>query len=144
MKYVFVLTASLASLFLLSTPVLSQNSASWQGTYKMQTWRHDLGRPALNKYKDSRVQSGKCLQEFEFKSGGKGSFKGSDCKSWTFQWQSKGRGSHEWITGVIPCERLEVKYDAGSSEFVCVDDAGVTRAGADRFGQAWAYTKKEI
>lgn len=111
----------------------------------MQKWRHDLGRPALYSYAETLAQSGQCLEEFVFQAAGTGSFKGSDCKSWAFKWQSKGRGTHEWISGVIPCEKLEVQYDAGSSkDYVCVDDSGVARAGSDRFGQTWAYTKKEL
>jgi hypothetical protein len=145
MKNFAVLSLTLVSTLSMSFPVLSQELVAIEGTYQLQKWRHDLGRPALYTYAESSTQSGKCLAKFTFSSNGSGSFTNSNCKDWPFQWVSKGQGSHEWITGVKDCEKLELRYAAGgNNDLVCVDKAGIARTGSDRFGQPLAYTKTEI
>lgn len=145
MKIFTAITLVFVLLCSMSLPVFSQDNAYIQGTYKLQEWRHDLGRPALYSYSETAALGKKCHSEFIFTSNNRGSFKGSNCKSWDFQWSAKGASDHEWISGVIACEKLELKYDVGgSTEFICVDTTGVVRAGSDKFGQHHAYTKKEI
>lgn len=145
MKFFSLCFAMFMPLFSMSSPVYSQGEEMVKGTYKLQSWRHDLGRPALYSYSETAALAKQCHANYIFESNGVGSFTGPDCQKWDFQWQSKGPSTHEWISGVLPCEKFELSYSGGGyKDSVCLDDAGVMRGGSDKFGQPLAYTKKEI
>lgn len=145
MRLFSIVSLMAISLFSISSPALSQDNALVPGTYKLQSWRHDLGRPALYSYADTASLSGQCHAQYVFDDNGSGSFTGPDCKKWDFQWLASGVSTHEWISGVISCEKVELSYNGGSyKDSACVDPSGILRGGSDKFGQPLAYTKNEI
>jgi hypothetical protein len=145
MKFFSLFSVMLMSLSTVSSPAFAQDEGMIEGTYKLQSWRHDLGRPALYSYSETAALAKQCHAKYIFDGNGAGSFTGADCQEWNFQWQSKGPSKHEWISGVLPCEKFELSYSGGGyKDSVCLDDAGVMRGGSDKFGQPLAYTKKEI